>query len=108
MVTETSILVELVMLVDRIPMPPSSRRRGRPKTYSDRLFLKVLVIMIVSHLPKVHSLLSVLEESEMRPLRAMFMRMAATRLAAPSSAGSRPRPRACRPRSAVSVDTCSP
>ena len=72
MVTETSVLVVLVMLVDRIPMPPSSRRRGRPKTYSDRLFLKALVIMIVRHLPKVHSLLSVLEEPEMRPLRAMF------------------------------------
>ena len=56
MVTEDSILVALVMPVDRIPMPISPRRRGRPNTYSDRLFLKALVIMIVKHLPNVHSL----------------------------------------------------
>jgi hypothetical protein len=73
MITEVPILVVLVMLVDRIPMPPLSRRRGRPKTYSDRLFLKALVIMIVKHLPKVHSLLAVLEEPEMRPLRMLLI-----------------------------------
>ena len=73
MVTEGSILVALIMLVDRIPMPVSSRGRGRPKTYSDHLFLKALVIMIVRHLPKVHSLLAVLEEREMQPIRALLV-----------------------------------
>src|SRR5215208_6529111 len=73
MVTEVQILVALVVLVDRIPMPPSSHRRGRPKTYSDRLFLKALVIMVVRHLAKVHGLISVLEEPEMRPLRDLLV-----------------------------------
>jgi hypothetical protein len=73
MVPETSLLVALVGLIDRIPVPSAAKRRGRPKTYSDRLFLKALVIMVVKHLPKVHSLLSVLEEPEMGTLRALLV-----------------------------------
>ena len=52
MIPEPSILVALVQLVDRLPLPPAPRRRGRPAVYSDRLFLKALVIMIVKHLPE--------------------------------------------------------
>jgi hypothetical protein len=73
MVTENAILVALLGLIDRIPMPSPACRRGRPKTYSDRLFLKALVIMAVRHLPKVHSLLSVLEEPKMQPLRDLLI-----------------------------------
>ncbi len=73
MVTETAVLVALLALTDRIPMPSPGRRRGRPETYSDRLFLKALVIMVVKHLPKVHSLLGVLEERPMQPLRALLV-----------------------------------
>jgi hypothetical protein len=42
--------------------------------YSDRLFLKALVIMIVKHLPRVHTLLAVLDQPtpEMRRLRALL------------------------------------
>ncbi len=74
MVHDPSVLVALVMLVDRIPMPASPPRRGRPKVYPDRLFLKALVIMLVRHLAKVHSLLAVLEQStaEMGQLRALL------------------------------------
>jgi hypothetical protein len=74
MVLETSVLVVLVMLVDRIPVPPAKPRRGRPALYPDRLFLKALVIMIVRRLPKVHSLLAALDEPtpEMRRLRALL------------------------------------
>lgn len=74
MVSETSILVVLVRLVDRIPLPPPHPRRGRPVVYPDRLFLKALVIMIVRRLPQVHSLLAVLEEPtpEMLRLRALL------------------------------------
>jgi len=74
MVPETSLLVLLVELVDRIPLPPPHPRRGRPAVYPDRLFLKALVIMIVRRLAKVHSLLAVLEEPtpEMRRLRALL------------------------------------
>ncbi|MHB8992433.1 MAG: hypothetical protein ACYC66_12490, partial [Chloroflexota bacterium] len=73
MVTETVVLVALLGLIDRIPMPSPVRRRGRPNTYSDCLFLKALVIMVVRHLPKVHSLLTVLEEPEMQPLRDLLV-----------------------------------
>jgi hypothetical protein len=42
MLRQTSLLVSLVTLVDRLPWPPAptKRPRGRPKTYSDRLIVK--------------------------------------------------------------------
>jgi hypothetical protein len=60
MVSQDSLLVTLVQLVDRLPMPPrpSKRRRGRPVVYTDRLCLKALVIMRVRHLHKVNELRS--------------------------------------------------
>lgn len=77
MIVQESLLVMLVKLVDRIPMPPppKKRGRGRPKFYPDRLFLKALVIMIVRHLHKVHGLLAVLDQptAEMQALRAMLL-----------------------------------
>ena len=74
MVPETSVLVLLVLLVDRIPIPPAKPRRGRLAVYSDRLFLKALVIMIVRRLSRVHGLLAALEEPtpEMRRLHALL------------------------------------
>jgi hypothetical protein len=75
MIAQTSLLVMLVMLVDRIPTPPTDdtkRGRGRPVVYSDRIFLKALVIMIVKHLHTTHELLTVLAQptAEMQALRA--------------------------------------
>jgi len=76
MIAQDTLLVILVKLVDQIlmPPPPAKQGRGRPKVYSDRLFLKALVIMIVRHLHKVHELLSVLAEStpEMQTLRTLL------------------------------------
>src|SRR5437764_924438 len=76
MVPQDSLLVILVQLVDCLPMPPqpSNRRRGHPNVYTDRLFLKALVIMIVRHLHKVNELLSVLAQptAEMVMLRALL------------------------------------
>src|SRR4051795_1983733 len=74
MVPEPSVLVALVQLIDQLPLPPPTSRRGRPAVYSDRLFLKALVIMIVKHLPRVHTLLAVLDQPtpEMRRLRALL------------------------------------
>jgi DDE family transposase len=73
MIEQESLLVSLVRLVTRLPLPPSPRHRprGRPKTYPDRLFLQALVIMIVRHLHTVHELLSVLDQPtpEMQMLR---------------------------------------
>jgi hypothetical protein len=74
MVPEPSLLVALVLLVDKLPLPPAPARRGRPAVYPDRLFLKALVVMIVKRLPKVHTLLEVLDQPtpEMRCLRALL------------------------------------
>ena len=44
------------------PPPPPRHPRGRPTFYSERLFLKALVIMIVRRLHKVGELLAVLQE----------------------------------------------
>jgi hypothetical protein len=76
MIGQETLLVTLVRLVDRLPVPPPSKRPlGRPKTYPDRLFLKAVVIMIVRHLHTVHELLSVLEQQtiEMQALRTLLM-----------------------------------
>ena len=74
MITHSPPLVTMLQLIDRLPAPPSTRWRGpgRPTTYSDRLFLKALVIMIVRHLSKVHELLSMLDQptAEMAQLKA--------------------------------------
>lgn len=76
MVFQDSLLVTLVKLVDRLPMSalPKKRGQGHPTVYSDRLFLKALVIMIIRHLHKVHELLSVLSQptAEMAILRGLL------------------------------------
>jgi Transposase DDE domain len=74
MITQDSVLVQLIRLVDRIPTPPPPPRRprGRPVVYPEKLFLKALVIMIVRRLHRVGELLAVLDEPtpEMRMVRA--------------------------------------
>jgi hypothetical protein len=76
MIGQESLLVMLVRLVDRVPMPapPAKRPRGRPATYPDRLFLKALVIMIVRRLHTVHEFLSVVAQDtpEMNTLRTLL------------------------------------
>lgn len=64
MVQPEPLLVMIVRLVDRIPepLPPERRRRGRPKTYADRLIIKALIIMIVRRLYSATSLLNFLEQ----------------------------------------------
>ena len=66
MLHPTSLLVMLVGLVDRIPLPaaPSKRARGRPNTYSDRLILKALVIMIVRRVYSASGLLALLDQAD--------------------------------------------
>lgn len=73
MVAQDSLLVILVGLIDLIPTPPEAvqRKRGRTKTYPDRLFLKALVIMIVQQVHTPCGLLAILEQptAEMQLLR---------------------------------------
>jgi hypothetical protein len=75
MITQSSLLVMLVRLVDQVPAPPTAKQgRGRPSFYSERLFLKALVIMIIKHLHTPYELLSVLQQptAEMQALRALL------------------------------------
>jgi hypothetical protein len=66
MLQQRSLLVSLVLLIDRIPLPPppTKRNRGRPKDYSDRLILKALLIMIIRRLYTAYSLLAFLEQDD--------------------------------------------
>jgi hypothetical protein len=76
MITQDTVLVQLIRLVDRIPTPPPPPRRprGRPIFYSERLFMKALLIMIVKRLHKVGELLAVLEEDtpQIREVRQLL------------------------------------
>jgi hypothetical protein len=74
MVAQDTLLVQMVKLVDMVPMPAPPRGRGRPRYYPDRLFLKALVVMVIRHLAKVGTLLAVLEQDtpETRELRGLL------------------------------------
>jgi hypothetical protein len=75
MILPTSILVALLQVVDRLPLPAMRPApRGRPPLSSDRLFLKALVVMVVRHLPTVHALLGVLTQptAEMEQVRQLL------------------------------------
>jgi DDE family transposase len=75
MLRQTSLLVSLVVVMDRLPWPPESahRLRGRPKTYSERFIMKALVIMIIRRLYTAYALLAFLNQDDavavrLRPL----------------------------------------
>ena len=66
MLPQTSLLVMLVSLVEKLPMPPvpSKRSRGRPNRYSDRLIVKALVIMIVRRVYSASALRALLDQPD--------------------------------------------
>jgi Transposase DDE domain len=75
MISGASILVSLVRLVDHLPFPPppAPRKRGRPQTYSERLLVKALVVMIIRRLYTAWALLAFLQQddpvvAQLRPL----------------------------------------
>src|SRR5262250_18662 len=77
MLTPGSILVSLLWLVAQIPTPPppTKRQRGRQETYSDKLFVKALIVMIIRRLYTAYALLSFLDQDDpvaqqIRPLLA--------------------------------------
>ncbi len=76
MIADASLLVALLQVVARIPMPPPppERGRGRPPVYPDRLFLQGLLIMIVRRLETVPLLVAVLHAptAELARVRALL------------------------------------
>jgi hypothetical protein len=66
MVRENSLLVRLVLLLDKVPAPPPPKKRGRgkPPKYTDKLLLKALLIMIVRHLYTASALLAFLAQDD--------------------------------------------
>ncbi len=77
MIGQQSLLVTLPRrLVDRVPdpPPPAKRRPARPRVYTDRLFLRALLVTIVRHLHTVTGLLSVLARPtpQMQALRLLL------------------------------------
>src|ERR671931_684091 len=66
MLTCGSILVSLLWLVEQIPTPPptAKRQRGRQETYSDKLFVKALIVMIIRRLYTAYALLSFLDQDD--------------------------------------------
>jgi len=75
MLTHGSILVSILWLVEQIPTPPPpvKRQRGRQVFYSDKLFIKALLVMIIRRLYTASALLSFLAQDDpvsqqLRPL----------------------------------------
>jgi Transposase DDE domain len=69
MLRQKRLLVTLVKLIDELPWPPepAKRPRGRPQTYSDRLIVKALVIMIIRRLYTAYALLAFLDQADLLP-----------------------------------------
>ena len=59
MLTHGSILVSILWLVEQIPtpLPPVKRKRGRQEFYSNKLFIKALIVMIIRRLYTAYALL---------------------------------------------------
>ena len=77
MINRDSILVSLVRLVDALPFPPppTRRKRGRPRTYSDQLLVKAVVVMIIRRLYTAWALLAFLQQEDpvVEQLRPLLM-----------------------------------
>ena len=71
MLTHGSILVSFLWLVEQIPTPPPpvKRQRGRQAFYSDTLFVKALIVMIIRRLYTAYALLHFLEQDDPVALR---------------------------------------
>jgi hypothetical protein len=66
MLTQGSILVSLLWLVEQISLPrlPIKRQRGRQEFYPDTLFVKALIVMIIRRRYTAAALLSFLEQDD--------------------------------------------
>lgn len=67
-----ALLIQLLLLVDRLPAPAASERRGRPFVYPETLSLKALLIMTIRRLYRPSEFLAVLKEVPMLKVRALL------------------------------------
>lgn len=67
-----AILIQLLLLVDRLPAPAAPNRRGRPFVYPETLFLKALLFMTIRRLYRPSEFLAVLKEDSMMRVRALL------------------------------------
>jgi hypothetical protein len=76
MVTQTTptLLVELLSLLDHVALAPEEPRRGRPCRYPERLFVKLVIVMVVREVSTVHGVLALLAEPALAEARAALAR----------------------------------
>ena len=67
-----TLLIQLLLLVDHLPVPADPGKRGRPFVYPETLFLKALLIMTIRRLYRPSEFLAVLKEDSMLRLRVLL------------------------------------
>lgn len=66
-------LLDLLSLLDQVELAPEASRRGRPCRYPERLFVKLVIVMVVRDVHRVHGLLALLAEPELAAVRAALV-----------------------------------
>jgi hypothetical protein len=51
-------LVKMLGLANQVALAPEERRRGRPCRYPERLFVKLVIVMVVRDVYRVYSVLA--------------------------------------------------
>ena len=65
-----SALLDLLSLLDQVELAPEAPRRGRPCRYPERLFVKLVIVMVIRDVHRVHGLLALLAEPDLAAVRA--------------------------------------
>lgn len=73
MIHPDTLLIKLVLLIDKLPQPKQEPTGGRPLVYPETLFLKALVIMTLRQLYKPGEFLAVLEQPTMQLLKTLLV-----------------------------------
>ena len=89
MISRNALLIKLLHLVDRVPLPSEyqRRRRGRPYVYPTRLIIKLRLVIVFRRLRSGYTLHCFLQQSlpEMEELREAISRETLSLSDGPSS-----------------------